>query len=221
MSEEAKNMRLQEALLKTRVLRLPKQRIFTFWDTQFQYHIVSKNSEETSLIKSGSFSCTRPVILNPTDAEEHFQGFDNSSRRFAQEHYKHLTRRLINLGYRFENRFEKENLLQENIKLALERLLDDSSLDNKTSVIIQTEKDFEQLGLIRAAMEMILRSLPQNFRELKEHGLLDDEQQRHRSEIEILFYEAEHMGIHKKELGKRLQAYGLFEEYEERFFKLF
>lgn len=219
----------EHAMKKTKIIRLPQQKIFTFWETSFEYRIISfvtqgslQTNANHSSISYGNFQCAKPVIVTrQEDLEKKFPGFDEEARHFAHDRYEQLTNRLVSLGYHFQNTFKEQTSSALPPAETVDQLLKDSSIDKQTTAIILTEVGYEHIGLIRAAMEMIMRSAPNNFLQLQEHGLLDSEEERRRSEIEILFYEAENMGLSKEKLGKKLQQYDLFEEYEERFFKLF
>lgn len=226
---DSDSINFEHAMQKTKIVRLPQQKIFTFWETSFSYRIVSSapageepTNQNHSVVSSGNFQCAKPIIITRQEEfEQKFPGFDEVARQFANERYEQLTNRLVSLGYHFQNSFEKQSSSSLSADDTLDQLLKDSSIDKQTTAIILTESGYEHIGLVRAAMEMIMRSAPNNFLQLQEHGLLDSEEDRRRSEIEILFYEAENMGLSKEKLGKKLQQYGLFEEYEDRFFKLF
>ena len=58
------------------------------------------------------------------------------------------------------------------------------------------------------------------MRDLEERGFFKTTEERINEEIEFLFSEAQTNKAYIKELADRLQEYGLFEKYEDRFFKL-
>lgn len=214
---------LEEAFNKTKILRLPRQKIFTFWETNFQYYIVSPHEVEgTSLVSHGGFQCSRPVIVSKQEPfENKFLGFDELAQKFARSSYQDLAYRLIQLGYTFKNDFRSEEQVHLSNKETLKNLLEDNSIDKQSNAILYTQSGYEHIGLMRAAFEMILRSAPNNVSQMQERGMLASQEERIHTEIEILFYEVENMGLSKKVLGKKLQEYGVFEQYEERFLRLF
>lgn len=214
---------LEQAFNNTKILRLPRQKIFTFWETNFQYHIVSPHETEgTSLVSHGDFQCSRPMIVSGQEPlEKRFSGFDEQAQIFARSSYEDLAYRLIQLGYSFKNNFKIEEQVHLTNKETLKNLLQDSSIDKQNSAILYTQAGYEHIGLMRAAFEMILRSAPNNISQMQERGMFASQEERIHSEIEILFYEAENLGMNKKVLGKKLQEYGVFEQYEERFLRLF
>ena len=73
-------------------------------------------------------------------------------------------------------------------------------------------------------VDVIRNSAPYNFNELGKHNLLEDVKgapRAVRDEIERAFLLASRDKSLIAPLGNKLRKYGLFEEYEDRFFALF
>ena len=98
----------------------------------------------------------------------------------------------------------------------------DTSEVSQAAVILCPDASW-QLALMKFILEQSLKAFPTNVRDLNRRGLFDPEakeRDRTRREIEHLFADATSSPQAREALGKKLQEYGLFEEYQDRFFSL-
>ena len=152
---------------------------------------------------------------------EMFKGFSDDAIEFARQEYQSAFAKLKGLGYQFKNEFQSEEFYD----LALEQLLDNiSSQSNedtlKSTAILSCPNDLWNFSLLKVSFDIIAKSAPTNFQDLSERGFFTSDEEKQKQEIEVLFSEAQNNSRYIKELGNKLQKYGLFAEYEERFFQL-
>ena len=91
------------------------------------------------------------------------------------------------------------------------------------SAIIRGPDQAWQISLMKFIVDECLASFADNLKELDEHGYFDNPEKvlkdRNR-EIERLLIKAGKDPSIIPTLGKKLHRYGLFKEYEDRFFRL-
>lgn len=212
--------KINRAIHLTNIFRRPERKIFTFGDTNFFYFILSF-LENRLILRKGNLKCYKPTIISSESLLDMFKGFSADAVQFAEKQFSTPLSRLKVLGYQFKNEF----LSEDYYNLSLEQLLDnitDNTPDEelKSTAILSSPNDIWNISLVKVAFEIIIHSANDNFQDLADRGYFTTSEQRQKQEIETLFAECEHNKSYIKELGKKLQEYGLFSEYEERFFRL-
>lgn len=211
----------ERAMHLTKVLRYPEQTIFTFWDTDFTYSIASSAKEQSAKLRTGKLRCNKPTIITPETLKETFQGFSNGAVEFALEKYADILSKVKMLGYQFSHELSKVEEYSENAFHLADRILKESKKTDKTTAILISPNDLWEISLVKIMFEVIKKSFKGNVSDLTERGFFRTEQERKKTEIEILFSEAAENRQYIDELAERLKEYNLFEEYEERFFSFF
>ncbi|MEM7184919.1 MAG: hypothetical protein AAF518_28755 [Spirochaetota bacterium] len=211
---------INRAIHLTHIFQLPERKIFTFGDTKFSYFILSY-LEDRLVLRKGNLNCFKPTIISSESLMEMFKGFSQDAIEFAQQEYQSAFAKLKGLGYQFKNEFQSEEFYD----LALEQLLDNISSQisedsRKSTAILSCPNDLWNFSLLKVSFDIIAKSAPTNFQDLSERGFLTSDEEKQKQEIEVLFSEAQNNRRYIKELGNKLQKYGLFSEYEERFFQL-
>ena len=207
----------------TNVIVAPKEKIATFWTTKFKYYVVSHINSSNSVLRTGIISCSQPTIITPNTFLETFKGFSSEDIRFAEQISGREIEKIKILGYQFKNRLETKKNLGSSAIDVVRSIKKQEAKHLNNIAIISTPNDVWSLALTKFAMEIIFKSFHGNVRDLEERGFFMTDMEKRESEIEILFEDIKK--TKKKELfnklGRKLQEYGLFEQYEERFFKLF
>ncbi len=218
MSEDG----FKRAISLTRVVTLPKTKIATFWTTKFRYYIISRIDNYHSILRIGTIYCAKPTIVTPHTVLNTFEGFSSQDIEFAEKISGQEIEQIRVLGYQFKNKLEKKKkiatpyrVLIQNIKKKKEKSLDEVA-------ILSAPDDVWSLSITKLTMDAVFNSFSENLRDFEERGYFLSDGERSRKEIEILFVEAKEERSKKTldELGKILQKNDLFEEYEDRFFKL-
>lgn len=209
----------KRAAYLTNIIRSPGQRIHTFWQTKFNYFIISSHGDQ-AILRSGILECAKPTIITPETLAQTFQGFSEEAVRFAEASYQQLLSKIRILGYQFANKLEKES----SFSLPTEQLIDNVMADIKDSdndtAVLHAPNDIWGLSLMKVAFEAVEKSVQGNIQDLSERGHFKSDEEKRREEIEMLFIEAKEDKTYVKELGKKLQEYNLFEEYEDQFYSL-
>lgn len=214
----------ENAIKNTIILKMPRRNISTFGTTNIDYYLLSKAGKNTK-IREGKVISQCPEIIKPAEISELFEGFGDYADKYGKEIFEIFGKNMKILNYRFKNQpkttSESVSSMQEVFK-KISNELDKNG--NNLAAIIKGDEDTWQIAIMKFIIEMTLKSAGGNINELQERGLFPDESgipQNIRNRIEYLFEEAKKNKIKRSELGKLLNDYGLFKEYEDRFFRLF
>jgi hypothetical protein len=214
---------IQKYLRQTRIVRSPKRVLATFGATNTSYHLVSPVEElkGKTRLREGEVVSQKPKILTPEAFAERFQGFGDEAKEFADwlsASYHDLLRAL---EYNFKNMGFKTRVISQSPADVLDRLT--AQMDENQAIIVCPDGAWS-LALMKFTLDESARSFPTHVRDLERRSLFDapkKELDRRRREIEQLFAPAAQSPTAREQLGRKLQEYGLFEEYEDRYLSLF
>ena len=216
----------KEILEKTSVVRVPKHRISTFGHTRTKYFFVSEVPAfpDRSRLREGLVIAESPKIITPEILKNRFEGFGDQSEDFGRWLSDQYGPTFRGLQYKFRNEFGSARMeylplksLSENIGKRL------AKQESEQSALIQGPDQTWQVSLMKFIVDECLRSFEGNLRDLNEHGFFDspgDPEAGRTREVENLFALAEKDQAMVPLLGRKLRQYGLFKEYEDRFFHL-
>lgn len=205
----------------THVIKYPERHIYTFGDTDFNYKIISSNQTGGSTLRSGKLKCKMPTIVTPETFLETFRGFSDEAVEFAGKRYADMVSKIRMLGYQFSHILEHESLHSENARQLVGRVERDIQESQSDTALLVSPDDLWGIALVKVMLDVLRKSAPGNFEDMRERGFFLSDDEKKRNEIEILFAEAATDKHYADELADRLREYNLFEEYENRFFQLF
>jgi len=213
----------------TRVVSSPKKVLETFGATAIQYHLLSDLLDDVGRvrIRRGKVVAERPQVITPSYYVS--QALENFGKE-AQEYVEGLLSsaagvRILQYGLRFRKEEHSEETVQGNIEDVADQVTDDVHRDDGTlSAVLIGVDDLWEICLLKFLGDVIQSSAPHNFRELSSRGLLEasDGQVPNavRVEIESDFRAAQGNHDRVQLLGRKLKKYGLFPQYEDRFYTL-
>ena len=216
------------AVNNTEVVMMPTSPLETFGVTKLHYHLVSELMDTVNHIRvrEGTIQSSRPQIITPTYYEsENTEGFGEEARQYLdwlRLHAKDI--RVLQYGFIMQKTELNEHVVTGQMDEVLERVKQEvkQEQDPMAAVIHGVDQPWD-VCLLKLMVDMIRHSAPANFSELNSRHLLDDVNgtpRAVREEIEAAFLEASRNPALIKLLGITLRKYGLFEEYEDRFFAL-
>ena len=216
------------AVNNTEVVVMPQNHLETFGATNLNYHLVSElmDSVDRIRVREGVIQSKRPQIITPTYYEsESLEGFGEEAREYLawlRQHAQDV--RILQYGFVVQKTELNEHLVTGHMAEVLERVKQDVKLKNNpmAAVIHGVDQPWD-VCLLKLMVDMIRHSAPANINELNRRHLLDNVNgapRAVREELEALFLQASRDPSLVKPLGNRLRKYGLFEEYEDRFFAL-
>jgi len=216
------------AVNNTEIIRLPDRHLETFGATTLHYHLISELMDVSNQVRvrEGQLQAHQPQIVTPEAyAETFLEGFGEEAARYIEwlkEHEQDV--RILQYGYRLRQQAYSEHVISGEVRGVVDRVKEQVETRNDPlSAIVVGVDDPWDVCLVKLFWEVIRRSARTNIREMQSRHLFDtaeDRRQRLRTEIEKLFLEASRNPELVEHLGKKLQEYDMFSEYEDRFFAL-
>ena len=216
--------KIEYAVRHTEILRPPKQTLATFGVTNIGYYLVTELMERASVVREGRVIVERPRIVTPTYLVG-LEGFSEQARGFI-DFMARKNPHEPGLFYRYKNEPKDFNIVSNPVEEVVQRL--NQEMDRKgdpLSAIIKGVEDLWDVSLLKFTYEITRGSLRSNITEMAGRGLLDMDEagtpRDARYRIEELFEEVEREPSRAPELAMELKRWRLFDEYEDRFLRLF
>jgi hypothetical protein len=216
------------AIANTEVLLSPQRRLETFGNTIITYHLITEKMDAINevRIREGRVHAERPQILSPSYFERlMIDGFGNDGQQYVdwlKQHVQDLT--FLKYGFRFRKEEMSETILHENVKDVGVRIKERvAERGDPLTAVIKGVDDAWEVCLLKFVTDTIRQSVPEHVMNLKKRKLLEEIEgvpRAVREEIEMDFETAGKDAAKMKALGSKLRHYGLFENYEDRFYEL-
>lgn len=224
--------RIRDAVKHTEILRSPKQSLATFGTTNIYYYLVTKpayaelikNVAET-VVREGRVIAERPRIVTPYYLSR-LEGFSFEAKRYFDTLMRTHGPNAPGLFYSYRNEPKELTIVSEDLLSVVDKLNTeiDKQADPLTS-IIKGEDELWDVSLMKFIYEMTKSSLRDNLSQMEARGLLDTDTSGipvdARVRIDELFRRVSRGESEPHQLKEELDRWGLFEEYEDRFFAIF
>ncbi len=207
----------------TRVVMPPRQTLETFGATTIRYHLISELMDEVDKVRvrAGKVFSERPQIITPDHfARQLLEGFGEKARDYAEwlsDHGEMVN--ILKYGLQFRKKHTSAEILSEPLNHVADKIKAAvSSEDDPLSAVIIGADELWEVSLLKFLRDYIEKSAPVNIQQLRQRD--------HEADLEIpreIEMEFRAAALDKKRipgLGKKLQKYGLFEKYEDRFYAL-
>ena len=224
--------RIKQAVQHTEILRAPKQSLYTFGTTNLYYYLVTepvyseflKDNTET-VVREGRVIAERPRIITPYYLSR-LEGFSSEASRYFDALVKEHGSNIRGVFYTYKNEPKEPTIISDNLPSVVDKL--NTEIDKSgdpLAAIIKGEDQLWDVSLMKFIYEVTGSSLQGNLREMGSRGLLNidaagipvDAKVR----IEELFRKVAKEESDPSELRDELERWGLFAEYEDRFFSIF
>ncbi len=229
---EIDDERIRETVRNTEILRAPKQSLYAFGTTNIYYYMVTepaysellKNITET-VVREGRVIAERPRIVTPYYLAG-LEGFSTEARRYFEALAKERGSNIHGLFYTYKNEPKDLTIVSDNLLSVVDKLnVEIDRRGDPLAAIIKGEDALWDVSLMKFIYEVTRNSLQDNIRQLGSRGLLDIDAagipSDARVRIEELFEQVVRGEREPGELKDELNRWGLFEEYEDRFFNIF
>ena len=224
--------RIQDAVMHTEVLRPPKQHLSTFGTTNIYYYLVTepaysdlvKDITET-VIREGRVVTEKPKIVTPYYLS-HLEGFSQDARKYFEALINAHGPNAPGLFYTYKNEPKELNIVSDDLLSVVKKLNDkiDRNGDPLTA-IIKGPDELWDVSLMKFIYEITRGSVRDNLIQMGARGLLDMDTSGVpadvRMRIDRLFSQVTRGEREPRELKDELDRWGLFGEYEDRFFTFF
>ncbi len=224
--------RIRDAVKHTEILRAPKQSLYTFGTTNIYYYLVTKpayselikNITET-VVREGRVTAERPRIVTPYYLSR-LEGFSSEASKYFEALMKEHGSNIRGLFYTYKNEPKELTIVSENLLSVVDKL--NAEIDKRgdpLAAIIKGEDELWDVSLMKFISEVTNSSLQENLRQMGSRGLLNIDAAGipldARVRIDELFEKVMKGESEPGELQEELERWGLFEEYEDRFFSIF
>ena len=224
--------RIREAVKQTEILRPPKRSLATFGTTNVYYYLVTepsyselvKSAAET-VIREGRVIAERPKIVTPYYLSR-LEGFSSEAKKYFDMLINTYGSNTPGLFYTYKNEPKELTIVSDSLLAVVDKLNDDiDKRGDPLASIIRGLDELWDVSLMKFIYEMTRSSMPDNLMQMEHRGLLDIDASGipadARVRIEELFKMVARGELDPSELKKELDRWGLFEEYEDRFFAIF
>jgi len=224
--------RIEYAISHTEVLRPPRQTLSTFGTTNIYYYLLTEPSykefaegEEETVVREGRVRAERPKVVTASYLIN-VEGFSEHARRYLELIAREYGTHTPGLFYGYKNEPKELNIASSNIGAVVQKLHEKIDKEgDQLATIIKGVDELWDVSLLKFIFDMTRYSLGNNVLELGRRGLLDVDRKgvpkEARQSIERLFDEVKNGDLDPSALKTELDRWGLFEEYEDRFFRLF
>ena len=224
--------KIQDAVRHTEILRPPKQRLSTFGTTNIYYYLVTepaysdlvKDTTET-VIREGRVIAEKPRIVTPYYLSR-LEGFSPDAKKYFGALIRTHGPNIPGLFYTYKNEPKELNIVSDNLLSVVNKL--NAEIDKRgdlLSAIIKGTDELWDVSLMKFIYEITRSSLQDNLRQMGARGLLDTDTSGITADVRIrideLFRQVSRGEREPRELKDELDRWGLFEEYEDRFFTMF
>jgi len=229
---DSDDQRIQEAVKQTEILRQPRQSLATFGATNIYYYLVTQpvysemvGGTSETVIREGKVIAQRPRVVTPYYLSR-LEGFSSDARRYFRMLLKTHGANAPGLFYTYRNEPKELNIVSDNLPVVVDKL--NAEIDQRgdpLTSIIKGQDDLWDVSLMKFIYEITASSLRSNLRQMDAKGLLDMDADGipfdARLRIEELFRKVLHGEREPQDLKEEIDRWGLFDEYQDRFFTLF
>ncbi len=216
--------RIQYAVEHTELIRPPEQRLATFGTTTIYYYLITEVAEGINAVREGNVFAERPRIVTPAYLVN-VEGFSEQAREYihmmAREHPHEP-----GVFYRYKNEPNEMNVVSGSVNEVIGKL--SAHIDkqrNPLSAIVKGVEELWDVSLITFMYHLTTSSLSANIADFHRMGRLEIDPygvpKDARNHIEELFRQVGNNISRASELVVELNRWGLFQEYQDRFFALF
>jgi hypothetical protein len=216
--------KIQYAIENTEVIRTPQQSLATFGSTNVNYYLITSLMDSANVVREGRVIAAKPKIVTPAYLIN-LEGFSSQARRFIEIMAERFPRE-PSIFYTYKNEAGDMNIISESTEAIIEKIIKKiEGSSNPLSAIIKGVEDMWDVSLLKFTYELTRKSVYENVNEMQRSGLfnMDDDgiPRDARLHIEELFEKARNNIAYASALATELKHWGLFSEYQDRFFSLF
>jgi len=229
---EIDDEKIKYTVRHTEILRAPKQSLYTFGTTNIYYYLVTEpvyselmqNIAET-VIREGRVIAEKPRIVTPYYLSS-LEGFGSEARKYFEALTEEHGPNIPGLFYSYRNEPKELNIVSDNLPSVVDKLnARINERDDRLAAIIKGEDELWDVSLMKFIFEVTRSSLQDNIMQLGSRGLLKVDAAgipaEARMRIDELFEMVARGEREPRQLKEELDRWGVFEEYEDRFFNLF
>ena len=222
MSQQSRQFDFWYAVQNTKIVRGPSRALETFGATRINYHHLAELPDDPRKVRvrEGRLEAHKPAIITPEEyAEAQMDGFGAEARQyleFLKENRDNI--RILQYGYQLRQEAFSEQVVTDSITAVAGRVVKEveDAKDDFAAVILGVDEPWD-VSLVHFFWLHVNASAPVNVREFEAARRTP---RAVRDEVEAAFAKAQENPALVHELGALLQRRGVFDRYQDRFFKL-
>lgn len=210
----------------TKIIYMPHSVLETFGETAVQYRLLTQLDDGHLCLRTGVVKAARPRIVTPHYVQSQaLENFGESARRYFEDL---ISRKdgsaIIQYGLQFQKEDRTEETIGGNIMEVAESLAKEAQdATMETRGVLTGDEKYWEIALVFFLKMLVAQSIPYNAREMAHKGLFA---MRHGIPLAICQeLDSDFNAVQTKEqadaLGNKLRDFGVFDEYEDRFFDLY
>ena len=216
--------KIKYALEHTELIRTPRQELATFGSSIIDYYVVTELVGNVSVVRDGKVIAERPKIVTPLYLVN-VEGFSEQAKKYIAMMAQDSPHE-SGIFYRYKNEPRGMNVISEPVRQVIDKISSQIEEErNPLSTIIKGVEESWDVSLLMFIYGLTTRSVRSNVAEFSRRGFLDLDAsgvpQGARGYIEELFEQVKDNLSRVPELVIELHRWGLFPEYQDRFFALF
>lgn len=224
--------RILDAVQQTQILRPPKQALSTFGTTNIYYYLLTEpsyaeieNQVTETVIREGRVIAEKPRVVTPYYLMR-LEGFGADARRYFEMLLNTHGPNAPGIFYAYKNEPKEMNIVSDNLAQVFDRINGEiERRGDALSSIIKGKDDLWDVSLMKFIYDITRRSVQDNVNQFGSRGLLKIDRRgvpaEARLRIEQSFQKVEAGEAEPRALKEEIDRWGLFDEYEDRFFRLF
>ena len=228
MTPQSRQFDFWYAVHNTHIVRGPSRALETFGATRINYHHLAELPDDPRKIRirEGRLEAHKPAIITPEEyAEAQMDGFGAEARKyldFLKENRDNI--RILQYGYQLRQEAFSEQVVTDSLDAVTARVVKEveDTEDNFAAVIQGVDEPWD-VSLVHFFWLHVNASAPINVREFeaaRRQEMADSTPRAVRDEVEAAVAQAQADPALVHELGALLQRKGVFDRYQDRFFKL-
>ena len=216
------------AAKSTRIVYMPPKLLETFGETSVNYLVFSEDMDfpDKIRLRRGLVSAARPRIITPQYfLKQAVSNFGEDAKKYFSEVLNAKdTARFMEYGLVFQKQEYSEEVVSGQLQEIADQAARDAqdNLSELRGVIIAVDDTWE-VSLLHFITQLVKRSVPHNAREMAGRGLLElggGVPVGLRNELDEDFKACDTLGK-AHNLAAKMRDYGVFEEFEDRFYELY
>ena len=228
MSLQSRQFDFWYAVHNTKIVRGPSRALETFGATRINYrHLAELPDDPRKIrIREGRLEAHKPAIITPEEyAESQMDGFGEEARKyldFLKANRDNI--RILQYGFQLRQEAFSEQVVTDTLDAVTARVVADVEATNDDfAAVIQGVDEPWDVSLVHFFWLHVNASAPVNVREFeaaRRQEMEDSTPRAVRDEVEAAFAKAQENPALVHELGALLQRKGVFDRYQDRFFRL-
>lgn len=228
MTPQSRQFDFWYAVHNTQIVRGPSRALETFGATRINYHHLAELPDDPRKVRvrEGRLEAHKPAIITPEEyAEAQMDGFGAEARKyldFLKEHRDSI--RILQYGYQLRQEAFSEQVVTDSLEAVTARVVKEvEDAEDDFAAVIQGVDEPWDVSLVHFFWLHVNASAPINVREFeaaRRQEMADSTPRAVRDEVEAAFARARADPSLVRELGALLRRRGVFDRYQDRFFKL-